>query len=267
LAVINSSLGLNLPLTTYFRLAQTLTALRDRNMLKAGPGDDIVKFLCRFKKGSKPCRKILRALPPSQEYANLHPILVSVSNSFGRLCLPSLVPEKFKASLVYWNCCSLPNDFREFIFKFFHNRLPVNTRLSNFSEVSRWCTFCNIVGKNLGPFPDESFTHLFLHCPTTAKFHMEIERTVLDLETDASGQRWLGIDNGNDFLNIFLLHLQYTLWNNKLRLCLPDANKGLGEAIYMLEDAMRINKWLKTSFSKLNCPLSRLWHRLCPVRW
>jgi hypothetical protein len=115
-----------------------------------------------------------------------------------------LLPEKFKASLVYWNCCSLPNDFREFIFKFFHNRLPVNTRLSNFSEVSRWCTFCNIVGKNLGPFPDESFTHLFLHCPTTAKFHMEIERAVLDLETDASGQRWLGIDNGNDFLNIFL---------------------------------------------------------------
>jgi hypothetical protein len=69
-----------------------------------------------------------------------------------------------------WNWSFLPNRFRDFLFKFFNNQLPINTRLSHFvPNINRSCTFCVI---RRVPVPeDESFLHVFYVCHHVSHVH------------------------------------------------------------------------------------------------
>jgi hypothetical protein len=155
----------------------------------------------------------------------------------------------------------LPNDFREFLFQFFNNRLPLKYRIANFTDSDKWCTFCSLVGKNFGPFADETFYHFFVECPTSKKIHEEIDSTLFNLASPG------GTGTESTFEKLFLLFVQFTLWNFKVQRRLPDGNVCAGEAIYTLQLALKINKKLRSDFSNLNCPLSRLWSRLSQPRW
>jgi hypothetical protein len=173
----------------------------------------------------------------------------------------------FSSSLSFWGLSCLLNTLREFIFKFFHNRLGLNTRVSHFVETSRWCTICNVVGKSLGPFDDETFYHLFFVCPTTVKIHEDIEKVFLELDLDPTNLRWLGLKDDNVFLRIFFLTIQYFKWESKLAKRIPKTDYIIGESIYFLDNAIKLNKNLRQGFNLLNCPLSRLWYRLSRTRW
>jgi hypothetical protein len=119
----------------------------------------------------------------------------------------------------------------------------------------------------MGPFDDESFVHFFISCPSTAMVHREIESTLLNFQPDTGGKRWLGLGDEPWFLKIFLLCIQYFIWESKLRFRLPNANTCAGETIYLLEEACKISGKLKMELTNLNCPLSRHWDRLSLPRW
>jgi hypothetical protein len=95
----------------------------------------------------------------------------------------------------------------------------------------------------MGPFDDETFSHLFLtcHCPSVRRVHDDITNALLDgvpvIDTD-----WFGIGTQNLFLSLFLLAIQYYVWDSKLKNIVPVSNYCLGESIYLLRDAMALNK-------------------------
>jgi plasmid maintenance system antidote protein VapI len=98
---------------------------------------DVIKFLQGFKKGSKQIRKIFLGNTTLTE---------SVAISFSEVVgLPVNDYKNFGTQIKLWDMSCLTNNFREFLFKFFHNRLGLNTRVSHFTEKTRWCTFCNLV--------------------------------------------------------------------------------------------------------------------------
>jgi hypothetical protein len=223
------------------------------------PGISLKTFFLSFKKGSKKLRGILSG--------NSVGTLQEIKNSFCAVSnIEPVLIDGFEKSLEHWNRNSVYNRQREFIFKFYHNRLGLNSRVSHFIEVSKWCTFCSIVGRNLGPFSDETFTHLFFECPVVEKIHNDISTTLIS-DTPLNKQSWLGLNSGNSFLSLFLLLIQFYIWEAKLSQRLPDKNYCLGETIYTLSDAMKSDKQLRKSFENLNCPLSRLWARLTQPRW
>jgi hypothetical protein len=255
---MNESFNLNLSFTTYIRLSGIINRAVPVLCHRDRPHLGIDKFLFGFKKGSKQIRNI---------FLNNSDCLEQVQNSFKEVTQLDNVPRDFlKSNLGLWDINLLPNDFCSFIFKFVHNRLGINTRTSHFSENSRWCTFCCIIGRNLGPFDDETFTHLFVSCPTVKKVHDDIQNSLLEGITLTSNH-WLGVDGDNLFLRLFLLAIQYQIWCAKLSNHIPNGNYCAGESIYLISQAVKCNKKINQSFANLDCLLSRLWGRLCRPRW
>jgi hypothetical protein len=161
--------------------------------------------------------------------------LEQVQNSFKEVTQLDNVPrDVLKSNLGLWDINLLPNDF---------------------------CIIC----QNLGPFDDETFTRLFVSCPTVKKIHDDIQNSLFEGIT-LTGNHWLGVDGDNIYLRLFLLAIQYQIWCAKLSNYMPNSNYCAGEAVYLISQAVKGNKKINKNFANLDCLLSRLWGRLCRPR-
>jgi hypothetical protein len=258
---LNTEFNLSLSFTTYIRLYGVLSSAIKKFCKLDEKSQSINNFLNRFRKGSKPIRNVLSVKSGIN-------VLNSVANAFSTVTSIANLSEKMLSeNLELWNVSHFPNSFCDFIFKFYHNRLGLNTRISHFTDNNRWCTFCAIVGRNLGPFPDETFTHIFFECPTVAKIHDDIKSSLLPDTVNADKPFWLGLNHDNIFVRCFILAVQYQIWSCKLSMRLPESNYCAGEAVYSICHALKANKKLKQALTNIDCPLSRLWDRLCAPRW
>jgi hypothetical protein len=255
---LNNTYNINITFTTYIRLTGIINRAVSQFITRELSCTTVEKFFSTFKKGSKAVRNILTG---SATCTGTVARSFSEVANFGLKC-----EDDFRNSLGIWGMSCLPNNFREFLFKFYHNRLGLNTRIAHFTENMRWCTFCDKVGNSMGPFDDETFVHLFLTCPSVRKLHSDIANIMLE-GLEITRQNWLGLELDNFFLKIFLLAIQYFIWEAKLKKQIPVANYCLGEAVYLLRDSMALNKKIRNSFANLHCPLSRLWTRLTSTRW
>jgi hypothetical protein len=258
---LNAEFSINITANTYFRLLNLFWHILRRFPL-GKKSTSMAEFFAGFKKGSKQCRKVLQKIDNSG-FDTVMESFLNINN------LNSIEKQIFSSSLGLWNLHCIPNGLREFIFKFYHNRLPLNHRISNYTDVSRWCTFCNIIGYGMGPFDNETFSHFFVSCPSVLAVHRRVDEDLLALDPDpGQGQaRWTGLGNDNLFVRLFFLTVQYKIWECRLKKVVPNANYCIGEAIYTLDHACKVNKKLNDSLNSLLCPLSRLWTRLTRPRW
>ena len=220
-------------------------------------------FFSRFKKGSRPCRNIL-TVKPTLPYDT-----TTIKSFFALMAMPVPSCDTLMHAIPLWNINSLSNQFREFIFKFFNNKLGLNTRISHFVNSTRDCTFCAIENR---PTTDESFSHLFFYCPTVLLIHDRIDATafgITDRNLLAKKLRWTGSQDmrpDNKFVRLLHLAIQFFIWDSKLCKRLPNANWVLGEAIAMLDMSIKINRELKNDMLVSNYPLSRNWDLLAARR-
>ena len=165
-----------------------------------------------------------------------------------------------------WCLNSLPNKFREFLFKFYNNRLGLNVRTSHFGGETRYCTFCQIANN---PSTDETFLHLFYNCDAVRLIHDQIGRDVLGLSIKTK-KNWFGFPTGlmnNIFYALFFLSIQYFIWNSKLNHRLPSASFCLRESIQLLDKLSRLSPRIFNYKDNYDCVLSRSWDRLQARRW
>jgi hypothetical protein len=88
-----------------------------------------------------------------------------------------------------------------FAFKFYNNILGLNQRTPHFAvNPVRYCQFCHMT--NVVNPPDESFTHLFLLCPTVQAWHDQFLSTkfgIVDITLEERKKLWfLGIPPHTD---------------------------------------------------------------------
>ena len=267
---LNNIFGIQLTQGVYFRLRSSLLwTLKSKTSVVAGKSSDIVTFFGSFKKGSKKWRKIL-------QQSLLDEIRVLELTSVRTFLSVSLLDgaeqdEKIiKKAISFWNYSFLPNHFREFLYKFYYNKLGINTRTSHFGGDSRLCTFCTLRG---GLSNDETFAHLFFDCPTVKLVHRQIDSTLLNLEYDANYNcriRWMGLclpTKNNIFLQLFHLGIQYFIWQAKLRVSLPSVDFIVNETVHILDMAVEKNFDMHFGKSNLNNTLSRHWNFLRTRRW
>ena len=223
----------------------------------------IEEFFSRFKKGSKRCRAVLTTAETDTRS------LTSVVSFFklADILIPDLTT--LSSTLSLWNLHFLPNKFREFIFKFFNNKLGLNVRLSHFTNTYRYCTFCVLEGR---PSTDENFIHLFFYCPTVSNIHDTIDNTCLGerfIDVRSSKQRWLGfqtLNPNNTFKRLIHLAIQYFIWDSKLCNKIPNANWVLGESLAMLDSAIKLNAMLRNNLIISNYPIAVHWDQLAARR-
>ena len=198
--------------------------------------------------------------------------LTSVSTFFTLVGLEITDPTTVGNCLSLWNLSYLPNKFREFIFKFYNNKLGINTRTSHFGGDSRSCTFCSLLGVNN---IDESFVHLFFECDTVSNIHNALDNNLFNYNTNnivESKNRWFScllMERENPFLRILFLSVQYFIWCAKLGNYIPSVDFILGESINLLDNACSINRDFDSYRQLINCPLSRHWPNIRDLarRW
>jgi zinc-binding in reverse transcriptase len=221
---INTNLPVQLSLATYLRLSQS-TTYWDRKTLNKEGGIGLSRtlhsFLASFKKGSKPFRNIFYLLSEPLAEKVRDRILRNYEKVTGsNQELEENCVSKF---LSWWNNNFLKNRVREFLYKFTHNLLSVNSRLAHYgTNVNESCTFC--VMKGALPVQRETFLHLFMDCPTVRELHDKLSDEFWPgLERDDPHARkglWLfGIDpNGfNLIVQTTVGAIQHYIWECKIK--------------------------------------------------
>ena len=140
---LNDEYLLDFSLVIFFKLrAAMMFFLHSRKNSVDKNAISILSFFNTFKKGSKSCRKVLLSHQNNLETRDSNLVV-----SFFNICqLPVPDTNAIESCLNLWTVNSIPNYFHEFIFKFYNNRLGINTRTSHFGGLTRACTFCSLAG-------------------------------------------------------------------------------------------------------------------------
>jgi exonuclease III len=222
-------------------------------------------FLTRFKKGSKPFRKIFEL----NRCKKINVMEKTTVKTFFRLTSIQIpVARDVEQIIAQWSCFYYPNKLREFIFKFRTNQLGLNTRVSHFNaNISRACTFCNL--KRIIPAPDETFLHLFYECPSTntvLNTFVTNQLPELNLVTDDDKKKFflLGhLKTMDSFDNFFIITIamscMFYIWECKLKKQIPAYMSLLNDMYYSVENIRRISGKIREAMS-LNIAICRSWH-------
>jgi hypothetical protein len=235
-----------------------------KNLPNNDCSDSISDFINKFKKGSKPFRRILDKL----QGGNLILSKNQRIKTFFRLCdLPVPDEKKLENLYVEWTVQCYPLKLREFIFKFRNNLLGLNVRVVHFNDnVGRGCTFCRIQNGN-GPLPDETFLHLFYSCPHSKKLvngFLGKYFTMIDLndEQQVKTFTFLGEINpdyqNNFFISTVAIYLSFFIWQCKLQKKIPLMENCLNDIFYSVDIIRRISSKFREHMN-LNLPLCRVW--------
>jgi hypothetical protein len=188
----------------------------------------LATFFQRFKKGSKPIRKIFEHCRNEK---------INVKHRQNIKTFFRLTGIRTDDVSIIESCCKtwmfpfFENKTREFLFKFYNNLLGLNVRVSHFNNnIGRGCTFCTI--KNADPVPDETFLHLFFDCPESYKLRTDFLTTLVPEFSNATRHKkielyFLSVNpltnkNDNIFLTALTSFFNNFIWTCKLQKTLPN---------------------------------------------
>ena len=136
----------------------------EENLLKLSKPIQI--FFEEIKKGSRKYRNIL-------EINNNYPLLRCSESRYKWSQTDQevviIIKEREQKFLVSWGHNFIPNEIRNFSFKFLFNLLKLNGAIAHFDEEKNAsCTFC-VIARHLPP-QKETLEHFFQGCPTNLDF-------------------------------------------------------------------------------------------------
>jgi hypothetical protein len=237
--------------------------LKIKKYVNTDTGTDIGTFVRRFKKGSKPFRKMFEKYSVA---TNLVKLPRRIKTYFNLVGLPVPITEDLKYFNSLWMISTLPISIREFFFKFKNNMLGLNVRVAHFNnEIARACTFCTI--SNIAAIPDETFVHLFFDCPKTKAVVKDFCANYLDIDRDNEGAMKnflftgtiVGLKTQNFFLSTVAIVFNYEVWRAKLQKKIPILNSLLNNLIFTVENIRQVSNTIRHDM-QLNLPLCRNWH-------
>jgi hypothetical protein len=234
-------------------------------------GIEILEFISRFKKGSKPFRKILdnydETLMSGRQNRRVNTFfdLVNIQKP-DKLIIAHLMKE--------WSMNFYPTPLRDFIFKFRFNILGLNTRVAHFNQnVNRACTFCAALpdlvpvrAHNRPPVvPDESFSHLFFDCPIINRVLMTFNIEFLNNLDVQNLKKFVftgilpNMTIPNRFLMIIASSINYYTWQCKLQKKSPSIEGLKNDLFYGVENILRSNRQIRLDMIN-DLPLCRSWN-------
>jgi hypothetical protein len=183
-----------------------------------GTGTDIKSFTqqLKLKGASKHVRIILTA--STKEKIEKLPQVRNFKKITGILDDTECKPVNWVTA---WTKNYYPVELREFLYKYYNNTLPINSRVGHFSgEGEKGCGFC-IMTKNFPPCR-ETITHLFYDCLPVRKVWDIVAGTIFKPEQPVTGNDFfsgkLDRTTGND-ITVFQLIcdiFRYLIWESKL---------------------------------------------------
>ena len=126
---LNEAYNLNLNPVGYFNLCGAVIHNKEMKKGLCGNSTSMSEYFASFNKGSKSCRNILA----KSEKVKADPCKLTNIITFFQL-IGTEIPSRTTVSnfVGIWNLSFIPNKLRDFIFKFYNNKLGINTCTSRF---------------------------------------------------------------------------------------------------------------------------------------
>ena len=145
-------------------------------------------------------------------------------------------------STVYLNYVSI--SYRHTFFKFLHNTLNLNCRLSHFKlDVERGCHFCTIAKSR--HIEDETYTHIFILCPNLQQIRTSMTEllnfTNFSISEILTGSTADSRDN-YEFANLIILMYINFIMSYKLSSSIPTWRSFLSSVTFTIRTAMTVSK-------------------------
>jgi hypothetical protein len=216
--------GINITEEKFNVIKRSATEVKEANdtVQTSKKGVDILTFCNRFKKGSKPFRRVLRNFTQEEIPRNINTYAENTQTIIGL--------EMGQKINGLWGFSFFSNDIRVFLFKMHTNILGLNNRVAHFiRDHSPICTFCRILSR--GDASDETTFHLFYECQSTETVRNEFFTWAYNEAADYSISRndLFLVQNVNGEYNcttliktiIAKLFLKY-IWDSRNRFSLPN---------------------------------------------
>jgi hypothetical protein len=251
--------GMTFPVSTWMKLRSAIL-LAKKNFAEVETGSDpppdpqsINTFLTRFKKGSKPFRKINDLSTYQGQSVTDLPVLKSFSDICHVNVPNATIAKNFFSS---WNCIFLENSFCEFIFKLRNNLIKTGDRLSNFlPNYDDSCSLCRNLLNNMDR--RETFLNFFRKCPVTdsliLRFNKRLRLTWNVTDLNFEQLYWFGdMNNMLDRPTLLVYDIfRYQLWCMKQRKII-DLEFIINNSIDTLRTIFSIKPAIKSAFLKHN---------------
>jgi hypothetical protein len=247
--------GLPLTPSLWMKLQAALTLTKKTYLTSGTQGEGVAvgDFLKKFKKGSKPFRKIIsKARSIGDKLADL-----TIVKSFANITTTVIPPDNIVSHCIgYWNRHFFDGHFRDFSFQCRHNILKTKDRISHFINVSESCVF------GLSCFPPqtnrETFQHLFRTCPVVdALLFGLIRKCRLVWPGDNivfNNIYWYG--NLNETLcsssHLFFEIFRYVIWMNRNRRITPSIDLVFQEIVSLLKVVTSISPKIREIMASTN---------------
>jgi hypothetical protein len=217
--------------------------------LALGSCVELKTFCNRFKRGSKPYRKILTDPVPDEIPQNISMYAENTQTIIGL--------EMGRLLNGFWGFTFFSNSMRVFLFKMHTNVLGLNNRVAHFvHDHSPICTFCRI--RLLDNAEDESTLHLFYECPSVEDIRDSFFRWCYNMD-DAYVISWQdyfliqridGSLNGTTLIKTILakLFLKY-IWDCRNRFCLPNLDSAKEIVSQEIKTIISISKKMRENLN------------------
>jgi hypothetical protein len=270
---INLSLPVQLSLATYMRLSEA--SIRwNKKVLTRHTGRrsmSVPEFILSFRKGSKPYRRIIQQNEKGVKIQYNCVIAFCTAAGIIPEQVPLPVPTETCTALTQsgflsiWSTTHINNRFKDFLFKFYSNRLSVGSRLGHFNRgYDESCTFCKL--SNLLPAPRETFEHLFFECNRVSTIHAMANRTLWpELNQDSCKKKsfWMlgsSLDEfipNNKFLQLTVCSINLYIWECKIKKCELGWESCKTFVLDIVLGACKLSNFLNDEKAVLNVTLSR----------
>ncbi len=262
---IERSANVCLGYDTYLAIRNVLQLFRNRKARNRVISDRDSSFREFLENVKKPVRKLKVLISQSKKTGNNLATQQTVKGFFRIINVQYVGNQYYSKIIELWNSHNISSKLSMFIFKFFNNSLGINTRVSHFGDnVSRNCTFCRI--SHRAPV-DETFTHLFVECPTTATWAQSFKSDFVGghvlADNESKFKFWfLGQVEGDTVINIgriiAILVFHSCVWENKLKKTTRTYLSFLNLFRDVFSQTICSNKKWKTNLESQNIPLFRL---------
>jgi hypothetical protein len=180
---VERSLGVNISWVEYFRMRTEVTnilARYPRRVVGLCTEQTLDDFTTGKKRGCKRYRRIMEGRN-SRKYLENSPVGIAAGMTLWGDYIGQMGRELVERNYKLWSCAALDVGCKDFLFKYLHGKLYLNSQLANFADVRRECTFCMIQEekqmrnenvmrggpeylRRLSNLSAESVSHLFWGC-------------------------------------------------------------------------------------------------------
>jgi hypothetical protein len=241
-------------LAVYMRIHESLQFYVAKHATRpAAPAVSMDFFLKTFEKGSRSFRNVLvQNNIKGLKIENLN----SVQTFFSLMEVPTVNESLLRKLWGAWSKSGLGNRTREFLFKFFNNRLGLNARVYHFVEnIQAECSLC-IAGDEPAPIQSETFVHLFYNCSFTEKYRKAVIEQCAPFLANAGIREkkefWflgaINTDMGptiNFFIASCVFSANFMIWQMKLQKNLVPVSVFLENLKFEIDRMLKRSKFLR----------------------